>query len=434
MKNRVSVGINLVLALIFVFYSQISYAQPAVETPSVQEQTQELSEHQKLELQFKKDQLLNLIQSLEDPEMLKKVYDFFVVHDEILTHYVDEKSFNHVLNLGMTGMVEGLDPYSHLFIDQAAEEIYKDFTEEENYAGVGMAIMSFHKNIFVSEVFDNTPAAKAGIQPGDQLLKVIDNGISKDVYGLSTNEVVELVKGKEGTPVTVEIRSPRSQKPETMTLIRQQVVIESVSYKQLKRDIAYIKIRSFTPDKEVSERFRDVLNKSAGKKLIIDLRDNGGGSLNAVNRMVGFLTGPGKVLISVKGREGEQFWATPKVEDPPNLPSKIVVLVNNYSASASEIMAGNLKHYKLATLVGVRTYGKATVQNYLGLDMPDHQIEGSHLIMGITIERYYLPDGTNITGNGVEPDVEVEQPENFKNFDYLTKKDAQFQKALKILK
>jgi carboxyl-terminal processing protease len=164
------------------------------------------------------------------------------------------------------------------------------------------------------------------------------------------------------------------------------------------------------------------------------LRDNGGGSLDAVNKMVGFLVGPGKVLVSTKGRSDSSELLTPTDVDTTTIkyPKKIILLINNNSASASEIMAGNLKYYKVATLVGIRTFGKATAQNYLGLDSPI--LLESRLIIGITIARFYLPDGTNITGEGIQPDIDIEQPENFKRFDYLTGKDAQFQEALKILK
>ena len=101
---------------------------------------------------------------------------------------------------------------------------------------------------------------------------------------------------------------------------------------------------------------------------------------------------------------------------------------------ALPILAGALKHYKVATDIGVRTFGKAMIQDYLGLDMPEHAIGGSRLIMGITTGRYRLPDGTDITGNGVQPDIEVEQPDDFQPFQYMTKKDAQLQAALKFLK
>ena len=423
--------LSMILAFLLVLSSQTALSQTIVIQSQEQVAPVEAPvDPQANELNQKKLALLKMIASVDNLETMKKLYNFFTVHFEITAHYVDEKSFGEILDLGMVGMVEGLDLYSHLFIDKAAEAFYKDFTEEENYAGAGMTIMSYHKNSFVVEVFDNSPAAKAGIQPGDSILKID----GKDIYGLDTTENNQLKKGKEGTLVTIEITGPRLQKPKTVTLVRQRVVAESVLYKELGRGIAYVKIRSFMPDKEVVARFKEVLGKAANKKLIIDLRNNGGGSLDAVNRMVGFLAGPNTILISIKGREAEQFVMTPESVDPRQPPSKIVVLINNYSASASEIMAGDLKHYKLATLVGVRTYGKATVQNYLGLDLPQHQLEGSHLIMGITVARYYLPDGTNITGNGVEPDVEIEQPDDFKPYEYLTKRDLQFQEALKLLK
>ncbi|OGM99466.1 MAG: hypothetical protein A3B91_04120 [Candidatus Yanofskybacteria bacterium RIFCSPHIGHO2_02_FULL_41_29] len=431
MKNNIrNQTLSFILVLIFIFCGHSISAQTTVPQPQGQVPAQTAVSSEAQELEFKRQELLKLISSISDPASLQKLFDFFLVQNEVLAHYVDTKSFIEVLDLGMIGMVEGLDPYSHLFIDEKAEALYKNFSEEANYVGVGMVLMEFHKNIFVVEVIEDSPALKAGIEPGDSILKVD----GKSVYGLQTSEVRDMVIGKDGTSVSIEIRSARLQKLKTMNIVRQQVVIKSVIYKELGKDIVYVKIRSFLPEDEVVDRFREVLDRTAGRKLIIDLRGNGGGSLRAVNQMVGFLVGPDNLLITSRGRDSTVSIMTPGDINFPPSPSKIAVLTNNFSASASEIMAGTLKYYKKATIVGTRTYGKATVQNYLGLDKPLHMIGGSRLIMGITIERYFLPDGTNITGSGVQPDIEIEQPDDFKQFQFLTKKDAQFQAALKFLK
>ena len=428
LRNRV---LSFALSSVLIFSSQFIFVQKAVaqtQDSSVSAQTQTSPEAATLER--KKQALLKLISLINKPEDIKKLYDFFVVQQDVMANYVDEKSLVEVLDLAMTGMVEGLDPYSHLFIDEKAEALYKEFTEESNYAGIGITITSLHKNIFVTEVFDNSPSAKAGIQAGDAILEVA----GKSVYGLDVFEVGKLVQGGEGTSVTIEIKNQRLQKPKTVIIVRQKIIVESISFRDLGKDVVYAKIRSFLPDGEVVNRFQEVLAKVSNKKLIIDLRGNGGGSLHAVNRMVGFLVGPDKLLINIKERDGESSVMTPRESNPAKPPAKIAVLTDNFSASASEIMAGTLKHYKAATIIGVRTFGKATVQNYLGLDTPGYRMQGSRLIMGITIARYFLPDGTNITENGVHPNIEVEQSDNFRSYDYMTKKDTQLQAALKFLK
>jgi len=425
--------LSFLFAFIFIFYGQFAFSQTQDTQTQEQVFTQAPISPEAAELEWKKQRLLEFIYSINDLEDIRKLHDLVTVQQEVLAHFIDQKTFAEVLDQAMIGMVEGLDPYSHLFIDEQAEALYKDSSEEDNYFGVGMRIMSLHKNTYVTEVFDNSPAAKAGIQAGDAILKVD----GKSIYGLNTFEVSSLGKGKVGTSVSVEIKNPRLQKPKVLSIVRQQVIVESVVYrdKGLGKNVAYIKIRSFLPDKEVIVRFREALNKATGKKLIIDLRGNSGGSLNAVNRMVGFLIGPDKILISVKKRDQELPVMTPPLDsNSPKLPSRIVVLVNNFSASASEVMAGTLKHYKVAETIGVRTYGKATVQDYMGLDMPQHVVLDSRLIMGITTGRYKLPDGADITGNGVQPGIEIEQADDFQPFQYMTKKDAQLQAALKFLK
>lgn len=426
--KRSRIWINLFLLFLITFSSYPCYSQTSVVmTPVEQGQEKPLSDKEKIEIEIKRRQLLGRILATSDPETIKKLADFFLVHDVTKSHFVYAKTSSSLLDLAMIGMVGGLDPYSNLFIGENAELAGKSLSGEENLVGIGVQIGNDYKSTVVMEVYEGSPAAKAGLQPGDILLKV--NG--ENVFGMSTAKIASLVRGSEGTPVVVEIKAARFQKPKSITIVRETVVIQSLDYKELNKGLVYIKIKSFRS--ETVDRFLEALQRSCDKKVVMDLRNNGGGSLDAVNRMVGFLIGSGKVLISKKGRSDSSELLTPPESDILTChPSKIVLLVNNNSASASEIMAGDLKYYGVATLVGVRTLGKATVQNYLPLD--GKSLRESRLILGITIAKYYLPDGTSITDTGVQPEVEVDQPRYFKNFEYLTKKDAQFQRALKILK
>lgn len=426
---------SLFFVFIFLFFCQAGYSQTASPVPENQGQSK-LSEEEREDLGHRRMLVINRILSVDDPETVKKLYDFFVVHDFIKSEYVDEKNSADLLRLSMIGMVDGLDPYSNLFVDEDAESINKRLGGEENFSGIGLTIMKFSGEVVITEVFENSPAAAAGLQPGDVISKVN----SESVFSMSVEKVAGLIKGEEGTLVVLEIKSARFQKPRSVNVLRRRVTVKSVSHKDF-GNIRYIKIKSFLP--ETSGEFLEILAGSLNKKgLIIDLRNNGGGALATVNEMVGFFVGPNKTLITEKGRivNQEVVTITPDVvtfmgaftgATDAKLP-KIVMLVNNFSASASEIMAGNLKHYKIATLVGVRTFGKATVQNYVSLD--GQQLADSRLIIGLTVARYYLPDGSDITGNGIQPDMEVELPEDFKQFEYLTKRDFQFQEALKILK
>lgn len=427
---------SLFFVFIFLFFCQAGYSQTAPPVPENQEQPK-LSDKEREDLEHRRMLVINRILSVKDPETVKKLYDFFVVHDFIKSEYVDEKNSADLLRLSMIGLVDRLDPYSNLYVDEDAELINRRLSSEENFSGIGLTIMRLSGEIVITEVLENSPAATADLRPGDIILMVN----SESVFGMSVERVSGLIKGEEGTPVVLEIRSMRFQKPRSVNMIRRRITVKSVSHRDLKDGIRYIKIKSFLP--ETSEEFLEILFDSIIKNkkgLIIDLRNNGGGLLSVVNEIVGFFVGPKKILVTEKRRivDEQVVTVTPNIvtfmgnaRANAKLP-RVVVLVNNFSASASEIMAGNLKHYKIATLVGVRTFGKATVQNYVPLD--GQNPANSRLIIGLTVARYYLPDGSDITGNGIQPDIEVELPEDFKQFKYLTNKDHQFQEALKILK
>ncbi|HEY4474320.1 MAG TPA: S41 family peptidase [Candidatus Paceibacterota bacterium] len=425
--------LRLFCVFVFVFYSQIGFAQNQeqnlVLTRIGQDSDQkQLSDKERADLETKRKEILQMILSIKDPEIIKELSNFFIVSRAVQNFYVDQELQSRLLKLAMHGMIEGLDPYSNLFLDEDAKLISKKLSGEDNFVGIGIEIINFSKNIVITNVFDGSPASRAGLAVRDIILKVD----GKTTFGMTTAEVAHLVTGLEGTRVSLEIKNQHLQKPKVIEILRQKIIVESVSYKALKNNLAYIKIRSFLP--ETPARFSSALSSSSNKNLIIDLRNNGGGDLDSTVKMIGYLVGPGKLVTTLKYRNSNEEFLTPDdYSFDSNKPSrKIVILINNNSASASEVMSGNLKHYKVATLMGVRTYGKATAQNYLGLDNLPLSI--SNLILGITVARFYLPDGSNITGEGVQPDMEVEQPEDFKPFDYLTKKDIQFQAAVKFLK
>ncbi len=374
-----------------------------------------------------------IIQS-KDSHLISKLDDFFMVYSEILSHFVDEKQADELMSLAMKGMVNGLDPYSNLFVDKKeSQEMLSYFSESSYSGGIGISINRYGKEVYVTEVFDGTPAYKGGIVPGDLITKIDGN----NVYGMNNAQVSTLIKGQEGTSVSLEIKSRKSQKPKTVSITRQKINISSVTYKNLENNIGYIKVRAFNKLEETGFEFFEALHALQNKeKLIVDVRNNGGGSVATVIDMVGDFIGPELPVIIKKGRVDEVPFSTKDTGlNPVNYPKKIVVLVNNFSASASEIMAGNLQYYQIAKIIGVRTFGKATVQDYLDLDKSDHYPdENTRLLMGITIAHYLLPDGRDITKTGIVPDIEVEQAENFRFYDYGTKKDAQLQEAIKFLK
>jgi carboxyl-terminal processing protease len=377
---------------------------------------------------IKRDQIVHFFE-YQSPEVIERFYNLLNVLFIVGDYYVDEKSLEELIDLAMKGAVSGLDPHSHLLLGEEASEALKTMSREDNYVGVGMQIQSISNNTVVMGVFDNSPAMTVGIEPGDIITRV--NG--QDIWGLSTDEVARLIMGPEGTTVQLEIKSRSYQQPRILEITREKVEVISVIYRDnLFDDIGYIKVSAF--NEETPDRFHEALRSLSDKRgLIIDLRDNPGGLLNVVVKMVGQMVGPGQLVITEKGRITYPDVKTGD-EDEKVLSSnteRIVIIVNNFSASASEIMAGSLQYYNVADIVGVRTFGKALVQRYGDIDDDPND---TTMYLGITVARYYLPDGRDISATGVVPDFEVEQSEGFRRYDYRTQNDLQFQKAVELIR
>ena len=361
------------------------------------------------------------------PELVSKFFDLLVVMETVKTNYVDEKNREEILNLAIKGMANGLDPYGYVFIDKEAQDFLQSM-KEMTRVGVGMSISKLGQDIYVMSVVKGSPAGDAGIEPGDLIVKVND----KSLFGLNSDQVANLIKnGAENTEVILETKSRRYQKPQILTVTRKIITYPSVESRQLDNQTGYIKILSF--ESETPQRFLKELESLKGNRgLIIDLRGNPGGLLNSVSKILGYFVGPWKTIIVEKGRTTQTEIKT--LAFKKNYPQNVVVLINNFSASASEIMAGNMKYYKIATLIGVRTFGKALVQDSFDVDMSKHDKDKTQLLVKLTIRRYLLPNRQDISSSGVEPDIEIEQGENFREYDYTTANDIQFQKAIEFLK
>lgn len=418
MKSRF--GAFLVgLLLLFMVFALVYIRDTWKFNHSLNSSVDTLSEDQSALVEFVK----------QNPDLADELNDLTKLVGSVRRNYVKDEPSDELLKLAMKGIPEALDPNNFLYIGQEVEELKKTFGEE-NYFGIGLVIQSISKYIFIVRVLPDSPSEKADLRPGDIILKV--NGQS--VWGLSPIEVSNMVKGKEGTPVSLEIQRATSQQPFEVVLSRKRIVVVSVEYSVVDRNIGYIKVNSC--EEETVNRFFDAVGRLKNAKgLIIDLRNNPGGLVNCAQALVGYFVGIGQPVIVEKDRNSQYSIITNITRGL--YPKKIVVLVNNSSASASEIIAGNLRHYKVATLVGVRTYGKQTVQQFFdvntGYPIPDIMDYGGKLALRLTIAHYFLPDGTNVSENGVTPDIEVEQPSDFKLFEYKTVRDLQFRKAIEIL-
>ncbi len=343
-------------------------------------------------------------------EKLKKVMGI------IESDYLKEYDVKKLEEGAIRGMLEALDdPYTSYF-DKSETESFLTETEGD-YEGVGMYISIDTKKdtVIVLSPIKGSPAEEAGVKPGDYITEI--NGVS--VVGVSLEEVASRLKGISGSTVDVKfVRYNDSGDAEEIekSISRRKVELTSFESKLLDDDIAYISFSSF--DENITEKFEEAINelfkKKKAKGLILDVRNNPGGLLSVATEVADKLLPTGKIVYTVdKNGKEEAMYSDSNFIDVP-----IVVLVNENSASASEILAAALKDYG-ATIVGTTTYGKGLVQEFKSLR------DGTYV--KVTISEYFSPNGTKINETGVIPNIEVKQDED-------TEKDEQLERAIIELK
>jgi len=314
------------------------------------------------------------------------------------------------------GMVESWkDPYTRFVSPTQLKD--EEIEMEGQYGGLGMYIGDRDGKIVVISPIEDTPAEKAGLKPMDQIVKVGD----EVALGWDSQEVVKRLRGKPETSVTIWIRRENEEELLKFDLVREIIKIKSVRFEMLSDDIGYLRLSQFKQktDEEAEQALKDMMNKGA-KGMILDLRNNGGGLLNVcVNVSSLFLEGG--LVVGTRGRvekSNEEYNADPSryLTDMP-----MVVLINEGSASASEIVAGALSDRKRAVTVGKKSFGKGSVQTLFNLT------DGSGIY--VTIARYHTPSGKVIDHVGLTPTIEVEG-----QLDRDRVKDAQLQRAISELK
>lgn len=332
-------------------------------------------------------------------ETLKK---FQSVRDALKKNYYQEVDENKLIEGAIAGMADSLnDPYTVYFTKEQMEA----FTErtEGSYVGIGVTVIMDDSGILnIVESYEGSPARQVGLQQGDKILKVND----QDVTSIrDENIIVSMIKGEENTKVKISVYRPSVNKQLDFDIVRKKIKISNIRSEVLSDNIGYIKIIMF--DEEMARYFNDNLNsllKQKIKGLIIDLRDDPGGSYEEVVKIADRLL-PAGTIVSVKDRNGK---GEVEKSDHNELDLPIVVLVNGNSASASEILAGAIKDNNKGKLVGTKTFGKGLVQAVLPLN------DGSGL--KVTVARYYTPSGVCIQGIGILPDEVVEVHEKYKNY------------------
>lgn len=319
------------------------------------------------------------------------------------------------------GLFEGIgDPYSVYYTKEEYDSMMA--STSGTYCGIGAVLSQDAKTMQVSilHIYDNTPAQKAGLKDGDIIIKVEDIVASE----VELTELVSNIRGDKGTKVHMQVLREGEEDYLEFDIERDEVEVPTVDYEMLEDNVGYIEITEFAePTKEQFMNAVKDLEKQGMGAMIVDLRDNPGGYLTAVTEILDEIL-PEGITVYTEDKYGNRQDYTSDEEHKMDYP--LAVLVNENSASASEIFAGAIKDYKYGTLIGTKTFGKGIVQSVRQLS------DGSAI--KLTTAKYYTPKGNYIHEVGIEPDVELEY--NYtgdKNADYDKSKDNQIQKALEVL-
>ncbi len=362
-------------------------------------------------------------------EVIKSLELMDQIFEQLDKYYVDDIQPGNMSKTAIDAMLKELDPYTVYYHESNIED-YKLLTTGQ-YGGIGSLIQKNGDYVVISEPYAGSPAVNSGLKAGDKIIAIDD----KDMKGKNTEEVSTALKGPKGTEVNIHIERVNGDK-KTITIVRDEIKLPDVPYSGLVSEkTGYIKLNSFTnvAAQKVIESYDQLISEGM-ESLILDLRDNGGGLLMEAVKIVNMFVERGEVIVRTKGRvEGENRVYTTE-GSPKSLDIPVVVLMNERSASASEIVAGSLQDLDRAVVVGTTSYGKGLVQRTYDLDY------GSKV--KITIAKYYTPSGRCvqrleyydresgqrpeevpdslltvfktrngrdvIDGRGIEPDVEVE--------------------------
>ena len=333
--------------------------------------------------------------------------------------YVEEVSDQKLIEAAINGMLSSLDPHSS-FLDAKSFQYLNEQTQGK-FGGLGLEVTMENGVVKVVSPIDDTPAYRAGLKPGDYIISL--DGTT--VVGMSLTEAVDKMRGKVGTKIKLTIRRG-TEKPFDITLKREEIKIQSVKSELKAKDVAYIRISSFS--EEVDKNIEDALEKmqketkNGVKGLVIDVRNNPGGLLDQAVAVSDLFLDSGEI-VSTRSRNEEETlkYNATRGDIAEGLP--IVVLINDGSASASEIVAGALQDHRRAVIMGQKSFGKGSVQSVIPFP--------KYGAVRLTTARYYTPSGRSIQAKGIEPDIEV-LPAKLEvyNLEGLTISEAELKNAL----
>lgn len=374
--------------------------QNAVESPSSDEKTDEIAPEETDEGAQKEavPAEKTAAQKTADSDLYSQIELFSYALTTIQSEYVDEPTAKDLIYGSLKGMLSSLDPHSQ-FLEP---EDYKELKTETQgkFGGLGIEISIRDGLLTVVTPLEDTPAWKVGIQPGDRIVKIGDE-LTKD---MTLSDAVKKMRGKPGTDIKITVLREDELKIHDYTITREIIHVQDVKDVQILQDkIGYIRLTEFREDsfKEFHKALHDLESQGADS-LILDLRNNPGGLLNVAIDIAAEFLSDGKVIVTTKARNPAQNTEAKshnKDKDFDNWP--MVVLINEGSASGSEIVAGALQDHKRAVIVGTKSFGKGSVQSVIPL--PD----GSGL--RLTTSKYFTPSGRSIHGIGIEPDVEIKR-------------------------
>jgi len=345
---------------------------------------------------------------------------FWDAYNKLQQNFInpDKIDDQKVIYGAIKGMAETLgDPYTDFFDPEQAKRFQQDLSG--SFEGIGVEVGLKKGLLTVIAPLDGTPGQKAGLKPGDIILKIKD----KDTSSMTTEEAVSLIRGPKGTSVTLTVIRDTWDKSKDITITRDTIKIESMKWNLIEPDIAYIKINQF--NESVSSDFKKAvieISANPAKKIILDLRDDPGGYLEVAQDVAGWFLNNGQtVTIEDYGKNREQqIYKAEGTGIFTNYP--MVVLINEGSASASEILAGALRDNRGIKLIGDKSFGKGSVQRVVDLK--------GGAFLKITVAKWLTPKGNSISDVGLDPDVKISITEQ----DAELQKDPQMNKALEIIK
>ena len=353
-----------------------------------------------------------------EDSIYKKIDLFSEVLDKINKEYVDEINQSEAMDAAINGVLQSLDPYSAYMSPESFENMQTETSGE--FGGLGIEVGMEHGVVKVISPIDNSPASKVGVKAGDYIVKINDI----QVQGKTLNEAVEIMRGPVGSDIEITVRRKGVKKALVFNITRKIIKVRSVKSKIIDNNIGYIRLTAFNENSsnQIKKKINEFNKNENIEKFILDLRNNPGGLLSQAIKITDFFLSSGEIVSTKSRQENENRKWFAQAGDILN-GETLVVLINNGSASASEIVAGALKDHKRAILVGENSYGKGSVQSIIPL-----RNKGA---IRLTISKYYLPSGESISEVGVSPDIVVAEDND--NFRIDTDSDNQLTYAIKLL-